>query len=335
MQTQITAAHIKHMLFLKQQLQNLNAIIDNKKICYLDIPVYGNFGDLLIFKGTLNFLKENDYEVTHCLSVFNFYDAAVTDDVTILLQGGGNIGDLYPLHQQFREHIISKFPNHRIVILPQTIHFGSHEQFDKSSAIFSKHQNLHICVRDTVSYEQAGKFSNKVYLFPDMAHQLYPINISVKKALDKIFYFRRQDVEFKNDIDSTLLARMDEIGDWADLIGSQHQSIINSMNRMQRIFSALMLNKFTADFTSKIWIIYVDFLYGRITKKLAKFKGIYSNRLHGYILANLMSIDSYLIDNSYSKNKHYYDTWMHIQESRGTNDRIKYKCISGEFKARY
>jgi exopolysaccharide biosynthesis predicted pyruvyltransferase EpsI len=30
-----------------------------------------------------------------------------------------------------------------------------------------------------------------------------------------------------------------------------------------------------------------------------------------------MSIDNYLIDNSYSKNKHYYDAWMADLEYKG------------------
>ena len=42
---------------------------------------------------------------------------------TILLHGGGNFGDLWPIYQRFREHVIAAFPDHRIVQLPQTVHF--------------------------------------------------------------------------------------------------------------------------------------------------------------------------------------------------------------------
>lgn len=307
MNTTINAAHAEHMLFLKQQLQQLNGIINNKKICYLDIPVHGNFGDLLILKGTLVFFEENQYKVTHSLSVFNFHEAAIADDVTIVFHGGGNFGDLYAIHQQHREQIIAKFPHHRIVILPQTIHFNSQDEYEKSCNQLCKHQDLHICVRDTVSYNFAKNMSNNVYLMPDMAHQLYPINVIIEETSKKTFYFKRQDIEFKFNLDPV---HADEIGDWPDLIGARNDSIITFIRRIQRVFSMLRLNRFTANFTSKLWLIYVEYLHNHILRKVGKFRTIYSSRMHGYILANLMSIDSYLIDNSYSKNKNYYDTWM-------------------------
>lgn len=316
MKTTLSIAQAEHMLFLKQQLLKLNAIIANKKVCYLDIPVHNNLGDLLILKGTLEFLKENGYEVTHCLSLYNFYESAVSNDVTILLHGGGNFGDLYPMHQQFREQIVAKFPNHKIVILPQTIHFSSHEQYLKSCENLAKHQNLHICTRDTLSYERAKKISKYVYLIPDMAHQLYPINLIKKKAPEKIFYFKRRDIEFREDLDESLLVKISDIGDWVDLIGRLNQLIINFTNRIQRIFSVLKLNKVTAEFTSKLWLLYVNYLFRHVVNKMSQFKFVYSSRLHGFILANLMSIDSSLIDNSYSKNKQYYHTWMNYIEKQ-------------------
>ena len=224
-----------------------------------------------------------------------------------MFQGGGNFGDLYPIHQQHREQIIAKFPDHRIVILPQTIHFNSQNEYEKSCNQLRKHQNLHICVRDTVSCNFAKNMSNNVYLIPDMAHQLYPINVIVEETSNKTFYFKRQDIEFKSNLDPVYA---DEIGDWPDLIGARNTSIITFIRRMQRVFSMLDLNRFTANFTSKLWLIYVEYLHNHILRKVEKFRTVYSSRMHGYILANLMSIDSYLIDNSYSKNKNYYDTWM-------------------------
>jgi pyruvyl transferase EpsO len=305
------------MQSLKARLQQLDKIIINKRICYLDIPVYNNIGDLLILKGTLDFFEEHNYQLTNCLSLLNFYEAAIEDDVTIVFQGGGNFGDLYSAHQQHREQIIANFPHHRIVILPQTIHFNSQDEYERSCYQLRKHQDLHVCVRDMVSYNLAKNMSNNVYLMPDMAHQLYPINSMTQLAPKEIYYFKRRDIEFKADVDSLPLANIDQTGDWPNLTGTLNESIIIFIRRIHRVFSMLGLNRFTAKVTSKLWVCYVEYLCNRIFKKIGQFRYIYSSRLHGYILANLMSIDNYLIDNSYSKNKHYYDTWMGDLENKG------------------
>jgi pyruvyl transferase EpsO len=166
-------------------------------------------------------------------------------------------------------------------------------------------------------YNFAKNMSNNVYLIPDMAHQLYPINVIVEKTSNKTFYFKRQDIEFTSNLDPVYA---DEIGDWPDLIGARNNSIITFIRRMQRVFSMLRLDRFTANFASKLWICYVEYLCQHIIQKVAQFGYVYSSRMHGYILANLMSIDNHLIDNSYSKNKHYYDTWMSKLEDKGNVD---------------
>lgn len=47
----------------------------------------------------------------------------------IILQGGGNLGDLWSNHQKFREYIISKYRDRPIVIMPQSIYFEHTSKF--------------------------------------------------------------------------------------------------------------------------------------------------------------------------------------------------------------
>jgi pyruvyl transferase EpsO len=53
-------------------------------------------------------------------------------DCPIILQGGGNLGDIWHHHQRFKESIIKGYPNQPIIILPQTIYFRDAKKLDRS-----------------------------------------------------------------------------------------------------------------------------------------------------------------------------------------------------------
>ena len=70
------------------------------------------------------------------------------------LHGGGNFGDLYR-YQRHREKVVRAYPGHRIVILPQTVHFRDREQLRKSAERMRGHPDLHLFVRDRRSLDLA------------------------------------------------------------------------------------------------------------------------------------------------------------------------------------
>lgn len=139
----------------------------DRPVVYLDYPVHTNIGDLLIEQGTDRFFEEARYNVVERRSAHDFCDCVrskVPSDATIVLHGGGNFGDLYELHQPFRERVIEGFPQHRIVMLPQTIHFQSPERLRRAVEVFSRHDNLTVCVRDYASLEYFRRyFHNPVH----------------------------------------------------------------------------------------------------------------------------------------------------------------------------
>src|ERR1700722_5314242 len=112
---------------IKAKLAVITKVIPRRSsIIYVDFPVYENIGDLLIMKGTEQFFMDYQIIVRKRYSMASFrFTERIPLDWIIVCQGGGNFGDLYPHFQSFRERITATFPNHRIVILPQTIHFKS------------------------------------------------------------------------------------------------------------------------------------------------------------------------------------------------------------------
>jgi len=101
----------------------------------------------------------------------------------------------------------------------------------------------------------------------------------------------------------------EKTSDWQEMLGL-HNVIIMLMRRCQQLFYYMGLNKFTADFTTILWLKYVQYITDYIVSKVAKFDSIHTSRLHGFILANLLNKEVHLIDNSYGKNKRYFQTWM-------------------------
>ncbi|MNV39793.1 putative pyruvyl transferase EpsO [compost metagenome] len=253
--------------------------------------------------GTLNFLSQNKIPCTLKAGHFNYSEKWLQKGEVLLLQGGGNLGDLYPGPQALRERVISKLINNRIIILPQTIHFSSESNLEKCIGIFSQHKDLHICVRDENSYFLAQRMSKNVYLLPDMAHQLWPVersSIPQKQSLGII----REDIESKNQppLDVDLKT------DWPELIGNRERAF----RLIQRIMGTMHqagADRYLVNLEMDLWIKYARKLSREAINLFSDYENIITDRLHGHILSCLMNIPHTVHDNSYGKNSGYLQAW--------------------------
>ncbi|RUS42659.1 polysaccharide pyruvyl transferase family protein [Cohnella sp. AR92] len=291
---------------LKQRLkQILDVIPPGSDVYYLDYPVHGNGGDLLIMKGTEAFFRDYRIRVRARYSALDFPDGlSIPRDSILVLHGGGNFGDLYPVHQKLREKVVADYPEHRIVMLPQTIFYKDVREFEKTADILNKHSDVHLFVRDTISLELAkDKFSNcRVYLSPDMAHQLWPIRSKAEPGKE-LLRFLRTDIEKTADQDR--LEKGGETGDcldWPTLYSRTEQKSI-------RLFSDVMRMGKGKLPMGQIWSKYTDRLVKKAVVRFGHYRAVQTSRLHGHILSCLMDKPNVLIDNAYGKNASYYRTW--------------------------
>ncbi|GAB2671447.1 polysaccharide pyruvyl transferase family protein [Paenibacillus thermoaerophilus] len=303
------AAAVHPMLGLKKSLrQILKAIPAGSDMYYIDYPVYGNVGDMLILKGAERFFGDNGIRVRARYSADDFEPGIrVPDSCIIVLQGGGNFGDLYPRHQKLRESIVERYPGHRIVILPQTIHFNDEHAYDRTAELFNRHRDLHLFIRDREGFERAkGKFTCNLYLSPDMAHQLYPI--APERAPDKEWMrFLRTDRETNEAQLRAIAGLTGEAFDWDTMLSRSDKRIIYWMGRAMR--SRLRAGRLPLQ---KIWYGQVDRLTGKAIRLFSSYRKVATSRLHGHILCCLMDKENVLFDNSYGKNSNYYRTWTHV-----------------------
>ncbi|QJD87442.1 polysaccharide pyruvyl transferase family protein [Cohnella herbarum] len=306
-------SNVHPMDVLKNKLREiLNVVPQGSNIYYLDYPVHSNGGDLLIMKGTEAFFKDNHIRVRARYSVLDFPETLmIPKDHIIVLHGGGNFGDLYPVHQKLREKIVTSYPQHRIVILPQTIYYKYEVEFDRTALVFNRHNDVHLFVRDPLSYEMSAMKFHKcsVYLSPDMAHQLWPIRPKSSPGKDLLCFFRT-DIEKTSEQEQLEKSGRGDYLDWTSLYNRvEKKSIYMIVRMMRKGGGALPLQA--------IWGKYTDYLVDKAVKRFSGYRNVQTSRLHGHILSCLMDKPNTLLDNSYGKNSNYYKTWTSgIQSAR-------------------
>lgn len=305
--------HATAMAGLKQGLSKLCAFVPvDKPVMYLDYPVHLNVGDQLINLGTEAWFSEHAYDVIGRASVLDCTErdlAKITPDTTIVFHGGGNFGDIYPVHQNFREKVVERFPRNKIVAMPQSVHFQSPERLHQAAAVFSRHPDLTIAVRDRESHALlTDHFANPVHLFPDMAHQLWKQDSRThgrKADHARTLCLWRDDVEGMPYRDQFGLGPV-EFRDWESLITAHDIRLFKAVKRWYG-FDRWLGHRFP---NHAAWYTVRRFIVERMTRLFRGQDLIVTNRLHAMILACLTNIDVVFADNSYGKLSRYHSAWL-------------------------
>lgn len=308
---------------LRQNIvSSLDGLIDRDYVL-LDLPYYMNVGDILIWEGERQYLKTLEYKYLNAGYCYR-KEKIIQDDTLILLQGGGNFGDLYRIIQDERLRIIQRYKANPIVIFPVTCWYEREDVMRKDAEIMATHPNLTICTRDVSSYDIVCKnFKNKCILMPDMAFFMNERSLRKKEKKSSTLYVRRIDNELaagNNDLE--ILKREDVVvSDWPSWEKEpRHWHFYKKLKRLGHDWenNAWKMRFFWR--TSDVVTGLSDLYYHQVGRKMlirqgASFIGqyddIYTTRLHGAILAILMNRPVHLFDNSYGKNASFYNTWLH------------------------
>ncbi len=292
------------MQTLSDMHKDIAVLLTGKRIAYIDIPLHYNVGDLLIYLGTESFFNKNNLNVVYRSEVNKTSLSALKNVDAIVFHGGGNFGDLYTAHQKLREKILSKYSEKLIVCLPQTIHFDSEDRLTASAAIFAKHPNFHFFVRDVKSLELAKRFTEKAKLMPDMAHSLHPLvdvtEVGPTNAMpQKILSLVRRDIESVRNATGRNIHKRGF--DWDDLITLNEIAILRTYQILRMVKPELAI---------KLWHKNTKDVVFKSYQFFQKHDVVYTDRLHGLILASLLGKPIMMYDNSYGKNFSYYDCWL-------------------------
>lgn len=297
----------------------------------VDFPNHPNVGDSAIWLGEIAILKSITGRLPSYVCTVNDFNADELNhrcpSGVIFIHGGGNLGDIWPDHQKFRELIISKFPKHEIVQLPQSIKFRDEGKIKQFGRIIQSHSKFTLYVRDEPSLQLAkAEFDCPTYLTPDSAFGMGPQQRQQSRC--SVFMLLRTDSE-KVGYDRTPLDAIKdaEIDDWLQ----DNRSLalmVRFHRRMTNIFPSL--NKGANK------VIWFNWLASNRVKRgmmqLARGQIVITDRLHGHIICVLLDIPHVALDNDYGKVSNYINAWTNkypntITAKSSTEAAAKYRDL--------
>jgi exopolysaccharide biosynthesis predicted pyruvyltransferase EpsI len=139
-----------------------------------------NIGEYLMWLGTVEHLRRRGIRPVYVCDRTSYarheLAARLGGQGTILHAGGGNLGDLWPHEQRFREQVLEDFPGARIVQLPQSMHFIRDESLERAQKVFAAHPDYTLLLRDPASFAAAREaFGPRTALSPDLAFGMSPL----------------------------------------------------------------------------------------------------------------------------------------------------------------
>lgn len=270
------------------------------ELAIVDIPVHRNVGDMFILAAGARLFDELECRVVYRAGLrdyrFRAAKSAIGRNTIVVGLGGGNFGDLYPRYQAHRERVVRDFPSNRIVILPQTIHFGDPQALARARDALSRHPDLRIAARDSASVGIAHSMASEAALLPDLvetygAPLLRPPG---RGGADGRLVLMRRDRE---------RAAADSGFDWPDLFPEYRTRLA--------ITGALMLaaGGVVSRTLHTRWGRYAEALLRRAGSRMESAAQVETDRLHAAIVARLAGRPVTLVDNAYGKLSAYYDAW--------------------------
>ncbi len=283
----------------------------------VDYPDHWNAGDSAIWLGTLAALDRLGAEVSYQCEWRTYSAAALSaavDGGPILIAGGGNLGDLWPISQGFRERVLHDFPENPIIQLPQSVWFEHEENVERFRRLCEAHANFHLVLRDEQSLELAGKyFEVPTSLCPDMAFALGTIDRPAPASI-RVFWLSRRDKESRGHPHSIENDDI-ECRDWTPPDSEEPafvaaRGLLRRKERLKRIMQAntdpaRRFTKLARETFEPLARLRLD----RGCRFLSRGQVVITDRLHGHILCLCMGIPHVVLDNSYGKVRSFYEAW--------------------------
>lgn len=297
--------------YLKDLIADALLPLIGKQCVLYDTPFYKNIGDVLIWQGELSFLEAKGIAVLDYADYHTYRKKEISKDVTVLFQGGGNIGDLYHEHTELLLSLIKNYPNNRIIVLSQTVYYQDPELFDRDFSLIAAHKDLYFCARDYQVLELIKpKLGDRAVVLPDMAFwvdQNY-LNQWKRETSKHSLYIKRNDIEAGKSITTTGYTT---VSDWPCFETKLMRSIIGN-TLFDRLYKYL---PFLRIMIREPWKKYSLNTFKQSMIKdgvefISPFSEVTSERLHGCILAILLDKRVSVVNNSYGKNYNFYNSWL-------------------------
>ncbi len=286
-------------------------LLDRKRpIALFDFPDHSNVGDSAIWLGLDAFLRRHSFLRPQTVEAHDVYPRQFPDlptDCQVILHGGGNLGDIWPHHQKQREAIIQRYTQHRIVQMPQSVHFQSPENLQHWQQVCAQHPDLHVVVRDEASLNIARTFPcRQVVLCPDLALSLGPLQRPVQPTRP-LLCLLRLDHESSRKEATPAMPEGAVVADWLDEPPSLTLTAKGKIKHLTTRFD--WLRRPLRPLRSQLFNCAARERLARGCRQLSEFHFVITDRLHVHVLCALLGIPHVVLDNSYGKISRFRTTW--------------------------
>jgi pyruvyl transferase EpsO len=278
----------------------------------LDFPAHSNVGDSAIWAGQILALRQANHDLRYVCAMDSFNEAALRSRMPfgqILLHGGGNFGTLWPRYQAFREAILQRFADYRVVQLPQSLHFGDAAAQARTRQRLIAHPDFVLMVRDRRS-ESIGRdlLAVRTILCPDSALLLHG-SLRRQPACVDVLVLARTDKEAGTNAlaQFALPGHRVECIDWLVEESTPSIRLGAMMMRVGRTPLAgwhrtqqIMRRSLAALAWSRVQ---------RGVSLLSRGRVVVTDRLHGHIVCMLLGIPHVVLDNSNGKIFEFIQCW--------------------------
>jgi pyruvyl transferase EpsO len=293
------------------------------RVALVNFPNHANAGDSAIWLGALASLRRMQVAVAY-RSSWGTYEPqalrrALGDGGVVLLQGGGNFGDLYPERQQAtRERVLADLSDLRTIQLPQSLHFDDPANLDRMRKLCESHSDFTLLVREESSLAYAkDHFDVPIELCPDLALALDTHPRRGEPRVD-VLHLARTDKESTGaeavDPEGVTVERVDWLADLDD----EPAWPLSDRLRLRLNRALLKRSQASPSFTRNTWkdsaMTFEPLArrwVARADEILARGRVVRTDRLHAHVLSLLQGIPHVIEDNSTGKVKAFHDTWTH------------------------
>lgn len=288
-----------------------------RRICLLDPPSHPNVGDSAILLGEIQLIRsvcpDAQLSFYDCETYSPEADRFIAGADLLLLHGGGNFGDLWPHHHEFRLRVLERFPDRKLVQLPQSISFGDEGgTLARTRSLVDRHRDFTLLLRDRKSLAFArAAFDCPTVLAPDMAFAMPPIR-RLEPAIDCLCLLRT-DKERVADHAAILDAvgktgRTFASADWLDERPSLLPRADRVLRRLTRRSPALL--RPAMDLALAVRRRYAAERLAHGIALLSRGRTVVADRLHAMILAALLDIPCAALDSADGKISALHDAWL-------------------------
>lgn len=301
---------------LKAQLLKVYArhVRQGSRYALVDFPDHPNVGDSAIWLGEIALLREITGRLPDYVSTAKNFDLAEfrksCHSGTLFFHGGGNLGDIWPHHQKFREYILEHVRDRPVVQLPQSIKFRSEGSAQHFSDLIASHPDFTLYVRDRASLSFAQEhFACSIDLTPDSAFGMGP-QVRSPAQCDVLMLMRTDAEKVAHDATPLDTVPSAEIVDWL-----QDSAGFARITKARRHLGRVWKGADSAQARVRWYNWLAKARVERGLRQLSRGRHIVTDRLHGHILATLLDIPHVALDNDYGKVSGYISAWTH--EYRG------------------